>query len=145
MFKIGAFAVILDRRGKVLLCHRRDYDLWNLPGGGVESGENPWDAVIREVKEETGLNVTIERLQGIYNKPKENDIVFNFICRVNRGAITLNDEAGKIEYFDINNLPKNTVPKQIERIKDAVSGNDKVIMKEQFGAGAIELVKQGKL
>src|SRR5438132_1020880 len=45
-FKIGAFAVILDEQQRVLLCHRRDYDLWNLPGGRVESGESPWDAVL---------------------------------------------------------------------------------------------------
>jgi 8-oxo-dGTP pyrophosphatase MutT (NUDIX family) len=36
------------------LCHRRDLDLWNLPGGGVQSGELPTEAVIRETQEETG-------------------------------------------------------------------------------------------
>jgi ADP-ribose pyrophosphatase YjhB (NUDIX family) len=38
-FTIGAFAIVFNDERKVLLCHRRDYDLWNLPGGGVESGE----------------------------------------------------------------------------------------------------------
>jgi len=37
MFTIGAFAIIFDDAGRVLLCHRRDIDVWNLPGGGVES------------------------------------------------------------------------------------------------------------
>lgn len=52
MFKIGAFAIILDEQGRVLLCHRRDIDAWNLPGGGLLSGEAPWQGVVRETKEE---------------------------------------------------------------------------------------------
>lgn len=55
MFTIGVFAIIIDSQERVLFCHRRDYDFWNLPGGGVESGESPWDALVREIKEETGL------------------------------------------------------------------------------------------
>jgi 8-oxo-dGTP pyrophosphatase MutT (NUDIX family) len=38
MFSIGAFAIIFDEDGRVLLCHRRDMDLWNLPGGGMDAG-----------------------------------------------------------------------------------------------------------
>ena len=56
MFTIGAFAVIFDEPGRVLLCPRRDMDAWNLPGGGVKSCELPTEAVIRETKEETGLD-----------------------------------------------------------------------------------------
>ena len=59
-FSIGAFAIVFDERGRVLLRHRQDFDLWNLPGGGVESGELPTEAVIRETKEETGLDVVVE-------------------------------------------------------------------------------------
>lgn len=67
-FSIGAFAVIFDEHSRVLLCHRRDLDVWNLPGGGVESGELSTEAVIRETKEETGLDVVVERLVGVYGK-----------------------------------------------------------------------------
>jgi 8-oxo-dGTP pyrophosphatase MutT (NUDIX family) len=54
MFRLGAFAVILDEAGDVLLCHRRDLDVWNLPGGRVEQGESPWQAAVRETREEVG-------------------------------------------------------------------------------------------
>ncbi len=57
LFTLGAFAIIFDNHQRVLLSHRRDMDAWNLPGGGVESGETPVEAVIREVTEETGLEV----------------------------------------------------------------------------------------
>jgi len=49
MFKIGVFAIIFNEKKEVLLCHRRDYDLWNLPGGGLEENESPWDGIIREI------------------------------------------------------------------------------------------------
>ena len=53
MFTIGVFAIIFDDKNRILFCHRRDHDLWNLPGGRLEKGEAPWKGVIREVKEET--------------------------------------------------------------------------------------------
>ena len=81
MWRLGAFCIISDQSGHVLLSHRRDLDLGNLPGGGVEQDETPWDAAIREVHEETGLTVTIERLVGIYSKPGRNGIT---LLRVHR-------------------------------------------------------------
>jgi len=80
-FTVGVFAIIRDDDRRVLLCHRRDHDLWNLPGGALEHGEAPWDGVIREVSEETGLDVEVSRLAGIYSKPEADDLVFSFLCR----------------------------------------------------------------
>jgi 8-oxo-dGTP diphosphatase len=144
-FTIGAFGIIFDEQKRVLLVHRRDYDLWNLPGGTLEVFESPINAVIREVKEETGLEVEVSKLLGIYNKENKNDIVFSFLCEVISGKITLNDEADKIEYFEVGKLPANTVPKQVERIKDALLNSNEVIFKTQTGKSVIELVKEGKL
>ncbi len=115
-FTIGIFGIIFDEHKRVLLCHRRDYDLWNLPGGGLEAGESPWDGLKREVREETGLEIEIIKLAGVYSKPDKNEIVLSFLCKVISGSLTLNDEADKIEYFDVETLPKNTSQKQVERI-----------------------------
>lgn len=143
-YAIGTFAIIFDSEKRVLLCHRRDYDLWNLPGGKLEQGESPWDGVIREVKEETGLDVHVDRLAGIYHKPEKNEIVFSFVCSVTSGGLMVNDEADKMEYFVPDSLPKNTSPKQVERIQDAIA-YDTCVMKTQSGPSSIELIKQGKL
>jgi len=146
IFAISSFGIIFDQENKILLCHRRDYDLWNLPGGTMEPGESPWECVLREVKEETGLNVEIKKLIGIYNKPKKNEICFSFICSIISGSLTLNDEADKLEYFSIKDIPANTSIKQIERMKDALSLNeDSVVLKNQRGKSSIELIKEGKL
>jgi len=144
-FIIGAFGIIFDEQKRVLLVHRRDYDLWNLPGGTLEDFESPKNAVIREVKEETGLDVEVSKLLGVYNKENKNDMAFSFLCKVVGGKITLNDEADKIEYFHVDKLPTNSVPKQVERIKDALLNPSEIIFKTQTGKSAIELVKEGKL
>ena len=144
-FIIGAFGIIFNEQKRILLVHRRDYDLWNLPGGGLEDFESPTNAVKREVKEETGLKVEISRLLGVYNKKNKNGMAFTFLCKVIGGKITLNDEADRIEYFEIDKLPENTVPKHVERIKDALLDQYEVIFKTQTGKSAIELVNDGKL
>jgi len=141
MFKIGVFAIIFNDQQRVLLCHRRDHDLWNLPGGAMETGETPWQAVVREVKEETGLEVSVEKLLGVYSKPDKNEIVFSFLCQIVSGTVILTDEADQIEYYDPAQLPANTVPKQVERIKDAIISKG-LVLKVQTGPSVIDSLNQ---
>lgn len=63
----SAFAIILHSRC-VLLVKARDKNNWQLPGGRLEPGETPAQAVIREVKEETGLLARVGRLTGRYRR-----------------------------------------------------------------------------
>ena len=144
-FTIGVFAIIRDDDRRVLLCHRRDHDLWNLPGGALEHGEAPWDGVIREVKEETGLEVEVSGLAGVYSKPEADDLVFSFLCRRVGGEIALSDEADRIEFFRADALPPNTISKQVERIADSVRNTETVVCRIQRGAPSIQLSKAGKL
>ncbi|MBI2483436.1 NUDIX domain-containing protein [Candidatus Uhrbacteria bacterium] len=119
MATIGAFGVIFDADGRVLLCHRTDRDLWNLPGGTMESGEVPWMTVIREVEEEVGVQVVVEQWSSISFKPQNDDLVFTYICRVVGGALRTSAEADEIAYFPVDAIPENTSPRQVERIRHA--------------------------
>jgi ADP-ribose pyrophosphatase YjhB (NUDIX family) len=135
---VGAYTVIFDEQRRVLLCHRRDFDAWNLPGGGVEPNEAPWDAAVRETREEVGVEVEIVRLTGLYWKPRTSELVFNFEGRITGGAPTTSDEADRVGYFALDEAPPNTSPIQLERIRDALSGSAPVL-KTQTGPGIRDL------
>src|SRR6266567_7113461 len=91
-FRVGVFALIFDE-GHVLLAHRRDIDWWNLPGGGMEVGETIDEAVCREVREETGLEVEIDQLVGVYSKPLKQEVVLVLRCRVIGGKLQATQES----------------------------------------------------
>ena len=148
MFKIGIFAIIFNENKEVLLCHRRDSDLWNLPGGALEENESPWDGVIREIEEETGFKTKIKNLIGIYHKPQKNELVLSFLCSITEGKITLNDEADQMSFFPYSKLPKNISQKHKERIDDALINSSEIILKSQCApdyTDSIDLKKQGRL
>jgi ADP-ribose pyrophosphatase YjhB (NUDIX family) len=131
-FTIGAFALIKDEQNRVLLALRTDKDWWNLPGGSLEAGEVPWECVVREVKEETGLQVEVLRLLGVYSKANKNDLVFSFECQVIGGELTLNDEAKDLKYFKVTDLPKNLYRNHRERIEDYfLNENKNIFLKRQ--------------
>lgn len=142
MFTLGAFAIIFDEQGRVLLCHRRDSDIWNLPGGGVESGELPTEAVIREVKEETALDVMIEKLIGVYGKIGKDEIVFAFTCRIIGGQLSTTEESSECQYFGIEQIPSNTIPKQVERIYDAVKSSGQPVFYRQTAPSIQEMLRK---
>jgi ADP-ribose pyrophosphatase YjhB (NUDIX family) len=62
--------VVADDEGRILLIHRTDNDNWALPGGAMDLGESLPDAAIRETFEETGVQVEVNGLVGIYTDPR---------------------------------------------------------------------------
>src|SRR5438034_900415 len=118
-FRIGVYALIFEEE-RVLLAHRRDIDWWNLPGGGMELGETVEEAICREVREETGLEVVVEYLVGVYSKPQKQEVVLTFRCRATGGTLTATDESRACRYFALDTLPLNTLPKHRQRVEDAL-------------------------
>ena len=128
----GVSAVILTERG-VLLQQRDDNRLWGLPGGAVDPGESVSEAVIREVREETGLEVEPVRLIGVYSAPENHQIVTypdgnvihyvstTFECRIVGGTLACGDESLALEWFDPERLPDDLLPMSRIRIRDALA------------------------
>src|ERR671924_2131653 len=109
-------AVIFDRRRRLLLQQRSDGGQWGLPGGSIEVGESVSEALIREVREETGLAVAVRRLIGVYSQPALQVVrypdgnVWHYVslcfeCVVRGGTLTTCDETLALEWFAPQRLP----------------------------------------
>lgn len=109
-------AIIIDERGRVLLQRRGDSGDWGLPGGAMELGERIDQSIVREVREETGLKVRVERLVGLYTSPEFDWVYPNgdqvqfvsalFECQVSGGALHADgDETLELAYFAPDALP----------------------------------------
>ncbi len=98
--------------GKIILIERENEPFgWAIPGGFIDTGESAVAAAIREAKEETSLNVSINELFGVYSKP-ERDPRFHtltvvYIAKIVSGDAKANDDAKNLGVFNENNLPEN--------------------------------------
>ena len=135
----AASAVITDNEGKILLHRRSDNDLWALPGGTMEIGESISETVVREVKEETGLDVVIERLVGIYTKPKHlvafsdgevrQEFSICFACRTVGGNVTISDESLEASFFAPEEMSRLAMHESIRlRIKHFLQYNPQPVV-----------------
>lgn len=128
----GVAAIIQDDGGSILLQRRSDNGLWGLPGGSVEIGESVRDAIVREVREETGLTVEVLRLVGVYSDPKFQTVRYPdgnvvhyistlFACRILDGALQTCDEMLDLQFFDPMHLPEDLLSMHRIRIQDALA------------------------
>ena len=130
---VGVAAVVFDGKGWVLLGKRADNGLWGLPSGHVEPAETVEEAAIREVREETGLEVEVERLVGVYSDPHSqsfaypNGEVVHFVtscfrCKVTGGVARADGvEASEVAFFATDGLPDDLLPMHPRWLSDALS------------------------
>lgn len=105
-FQAFSAAVIFDNENKVMLVkltYQRKHP-WGLPGGGLNYGEPPEDAVIREVWEETSLKVEIEKFLFVKTWTPDR-IGMYYLCTIVGGEFQPSDEVSEIGYFSLDNLP----------------------------------------
>lgn len=104
-------ALILDGE-KIVLIRRGTEPFkgkWALPGGFVDEGETTEECCVREVREETGLDVVVGELVGVFSNPgrdpERGTIAVAYLCRALGGEIQGGDDAEKAEWFSLGKLP----------------------------------------
>jgi ADP-ribose pyrophosphatase YjhB (NUDIX family) len=101
-------AIVPNEHGELLLVHKTDNDLWALPGGAMDVGESMADTVVREVKEETGIDVEVTDVVGIYTNPNHvmayddgevrQQCSICFTTRMLGGQLATSDETSEVAF-----------------------------------------------
>jgi ADP-ribose pyrophosphatase YjhB (NUDIX family) len=123
-------SVVVIKDAAVLLILRGDFPVWGLPGGAVEAGESVAEAAIREVREETGVEVHLTRLVGIYFRPQgvEGNHQALFTAEIVSGNPTPDGfESLKVEWFPIEHLPERLLGLHRLSVQDAQQDGPAVV------------------
>jgi 8-oxo-dGTP pyrophosphatase MutT (NUDIX family) len=106
----GGSALVVDEAGGILLQCRADSGNWALPGGTMDVGETLGEAVVRETREETGLDVELTGILGIYTDPGHviayqdgevrQEFVVVFTARVLGGELAVSEESTDVRFVD---------------------------------------------
>jgi ADP-ribose pyrophosphatase YjhB (NUDIX family) len=108
-----AVGVIVELEGKIVLgrrAHEPKLGLWSFPSGYVDAGEVVEAAAVREVEEEVGLNVRLDRLIGVYSRAGERIIFIAFSGSVIGGELVAGEECLEVDTFDPSALPELAFP-----------------------------------
>jgi len=128
---VGCSATLFDvDRRKILLTRRADNGRWCLPGGHFEPGEDVAEACVREMHEETGLEVRVARLIGVYSSPNTvldygergrfQVVALNFEVEAIGGQLGLSDETTEVGYFTAEEIARlDLLEHHRSRIADA--------------------------
>ena len=131
-FRPGASALIFDEaRERILMTQREDNSRWCLPGGGMDPGESAAETCVREVLEETGLEVRVTKLVGIYTTPdlliefpdgnKIQPVAFSFEVEITGGELSLSNETIAFGWYTVAEIEAmDTMEHHITRIHDAL-------------------------
>ena len=123
---------IFNEKGQVLLQRRQDKNKWGFPGGAIELGESAENVVKREIKEETGLDVIVSKLIGIYtdyydeypNGDKAQCITIFLELKKVSGELSYSDEETlELRYFSLNEVPDLVNKQHEEFLKDIIDNN----------------------
>ncbi len=96
---VSVAGAIVDNQNRILAIRRRDNNRWEPPGGILEADEGIREGLIREVQEETGLEVNPDGLSGVYKNMTRGIVALLFRCNVVKGEIKTTEEAAEVRFL----------------------------------------------
>lgn len=132
-FLSSVYLIIRNEEKQVLLQRRQGTKLWPgflaLPAGHVDEGENAYDAVIREAKEELGIEISMNNIIDTFVVNRRNksllpyyDVYFEIDNYTGELKINEPEKCSELVWSDINNLPEDMIDFEIEAIKNNQKG-----------------------
>jgi ADP-ribose pyrophosphatase YjhB (NUDIX family) len=117
---VSVAAAVVRGDGRILAIRRRDDGRWEPPGGILELHEAIEDGVIREVSEETGLRVKIDKLTGVYKNMPRGIVALVFRCSVADGTIQSTPEASEVAWLTPDEVRERMTDAFAIRLLDAI-------------------------
>jgi 8-oxo-dGTP pyrophosphatase MutT (NUDIX family) len=117
---VGVAGVVVDD-GRALVVERRTPQRWEVPGGALEHGESIPEGVVREVREETGLDVQVVRLCGVYQNVTLGPVALVFLCRRVGGTEGVTDETTDWRWVRRDEALTLMTPARAARVLDALT------------------------
>ena len=132
-FLSAVYLIIKNENNEILLQRRQGTKLWPgflaLPAGHVDEGENAYDAVIREAKEELGITISVKDIIDIFTVNRRNkslmpyyDVYFEIDSYEGEITISEPEKCSELVWSDINNLPEDMIDFEIEAIRNNQKG-----------------------
>ena len=105
-YRVAVAALIFNETGQVLLFRHtyRKFE-WGIPAGSLEYDEWPEDAIVREMLEETGMQIQVQRLLLAESSKDDHHVSLIYLCRIVDGVFRESDEISEVKYFHVNDLP----------------------------------------
>lgn len=123
---VSVAGVVVNPAGQVLAIRRRDTGHWQPPGGVLETHETFEQGVRREVTEETGAQVAVERLTGLYKNVKAGIVAAVFLCHPLTEPASETSEAAEVAWLDPTDVPRLMTPTFTARVLDAFEDTPQV-------------------
>ncbi len=117
---VSVTAVVVDDDGRVLVIKRSDDGRWVPPGGVLELDETPQECAAREVREETGYEIAVESLTGVYKNMKLGVVSLAFRCRAVDGAARMSDESAAVQWWTLDQIRRDVPEARAVRVTDAL-------------------------
>ena len=135
--RLGVAVALINEYGSILLELRSDVEMWGVTGGRLDPGETPAECAIREIYEETGVELSSDKLflSDVYGSPSDGRILqypdnrvhlidILYVARISScSTLHLSHESLALEFFPASQIPTQLVPPAVRPIRDLISSN----------------------